>query len=623
MTCLLRDEHKVRNRIRLLDSHTINQIAAGEVVERPASVVKELVENALDAGATKISVELQDAGKRLIRVHDNGCGMSLEEAKLCLERHATSKISSLADLERVTSFGFRGEAIPSISSVSRMSLSTSMEDGLRHILHVEGGRLEKVEKTSGPQGTEIRVEDLFFNTPARLKFLKSDSTELSACIEYVAKYVLAHPEVAFRLTHGTKTLIQSSGSGDLLTAISEAWGRELAMGLAEIECAVGDIGVKGFISPPHLTRPTRSHQWIYVNKRPVRSRSLTAALDGAYRSITPEKRFPLVVLLLELDPTRVDVNVSPTKSEVRFQNEGAVFEALRHAIKNSLANYGMIPSAEEIANVSQVMSSIRSQHFHAPDPRSHEFLAHRSSSDLMMGAQAPLFERASGGLREKVTRESPPLPLECGEVIQAALQSQRYPFEELLEELKIIGQLMRTFIVAENAKGLVLVDQHVAHERVLYEQLWRARNQARVEKQALLTPEPLHLDKVSSELLSSRLEELRSVGFEVEPFGGGSYLVRAIPAALKNKNSISVLREMIDEMLYGADLGRLIPAREQVWITCACKMAVKSGDALSHAEMEKLIADLSKTENPYLCPHGRPITVTLSRDDLFRKFKRS
>ncbi len=592
---------QVRARVRLLDPHTVNQIAAGEVVERPASVVKELIENALDAGASRIEIDLEDSGKTLVRVSDDGCGMSPEDARLALERHATSKIGSLDDLLATRSLGFRGEALPSIASVSRLTLSSAERDGLRCVVEAEGGAARETRGASGPKGTEVRVEDLFFNTPARLKFLKSDATELGACLEAASKYAIAHPGVAFTVRHGGQPALETDGAGDRLHALAAVWGRDLARGLAEIESETAGIRVSGFVSPPSLTKPTRSFQFLFVNGRPVRSRSLTAALDQAYRSLTPEKRYPVAALLVEIDPERVDVNVSPTKSEVKFQQEGSAFDAVFYAIRNALSEHGMIPSAEGIAAANEAIA-------------------------LVTDGWRP----GTAGLAEASVRAQSPLGALGGPSLSAPislpdtpLSPERFPFGDLLEGLRVLGQAMGTFIVAETARGIVIVDQHVAHERILYEYLCGLKGEGAIEVQPLLAPETLHLDKRSSVLLAERLEELRRIGFDLEPFGGESFLIRSAPAAIRGRSALAVLRDLVDELVEAAVARRLSPTREQIWITSACKMAVKAGDALSLAEMEKLIVDLATTENPYLCPHGRPITITLSTEDLMRKFKRT
>jgi DNA mismatch repair protein MutL len=591
--------------VRLLDSHTVNQIAAGEVVERPASVVKELVENALDAGATKIQIDLVDSGKTLIRVSDDGCGMTSEDAGSALQRHATSKITSADDLLGVRTLGFRGEALPSIASVSRMTLATAPEDGLRYEVRVEGGEIQPQGATSGPRGTVVTVEDLFFNTPARLKFLKSDTTELGQAMDHVSRYAIAYPHVAFTMTHNGQLAIQTTGSGDRQEALAAVWGRDLAKALAPVELEAAGLKLAGFISPPYVTKPTRAFQFLFVNGRPVRTRTLTAALDQAYRDITPERRFPIVALMIEADPAKIDVNVSPTKSEVKFQSEGSAFDAIRMAVRSSLMEQGMMPDASGIAAANEALRAASSIGAWAPNLE--------QVQDHRVLIEAPL---PASGITPTISVPEPfPAAVPQG-------PNPSTPFASLLDGLRVIGQAMDTFIIAETRHGVVLVDQHVAHERILYEYLCGLKGSSAIEKQPLLVPQTLHLDRRSAVLLREKLDEVTRVGFDLEPFGGGSYVVRAVPAAIRGKDPLRLLRNMVDELVETSVTRRLVPTREQIWITSACHMAVKAGDPLSVPEMEKLIVDLAETENPYLCPHGRPITVTLSRDSLLRLFKR-
>jgi DNA mismatch repair protein MutL len=571
-------------RVALLDPHTINQIAAGEVVERPASVVKELVENALDAGAKRIEVTVEEAGRKRIRVSDNGCGMGPEDAEAALERHATSKIRSAGDLHRVTSLGFRGEALPSIASVSRMTLSTAEEDGARHRVCIEFGKIVSRDSVPGPAGTEITVEDLFANTPARLKFLKSDTTEASQITEVIGKYATAYPDVAFTLRFGDHAAIASSGSGSLTEAIGHVWGADLARALAEVDTVVSGIRVQGFVAPPHVNKPGRSHQVFFVNGRPVRSKTLYASADAAYRSLTPERRYAVVALSLSLDPADIDINISPTKSEVKFHREGAAFDAVRLAIKGGLMDHGLMPSAAT----------------------GFQFQSVEGGAAVAVAAPA---EVVTDLFRESYA----PQPEETA----------RYPFLDLLDDLKVLGQVMNTFIVVSTRKGIAIIDQHVAHERVLYEYLCGLRGGGAIEAQPLLSPETIEFERSEAVALSERLEDLRGVGFQLEPFGPLSFLIRTVPAAAANKDYRKTLQDVAAELLNTDGRVRPESAREKIWITTACRMAVKAGDPLSIPEMEKLIRDLAETENPYLCPHGRPITITLTSDELLRKFKRT
>lgn len=589
-------------RIHLLDPHTVNQIAAGEVVERPASVVKELVENALDAKATRVEIELIDSGRTRIRISDNGIGMSPEDARSALQRHATSKINSTDDLMAVGTLGFRGEALPSIASVSRMTISTAEADGLRTCIQIEGGNLRPDAGVAGPRGTEITVEDLFFNTPARLKFLKSDTTELGQAIEHISRYAIAYSHVSFHVTHNGQTAIHTTGSGDMQSAIADVWNRDLARSLATVDFQAAGMRLRGFVSPPHITKPTRAYQYVYVNGRPVRTRTLTAALDQAFRDITPDRRFPIVILNIEIDPQRVDVNVSPTKSEVKFQHEGQAFDAIRLAMKGALLDHGMMPNMAGIAAANQALAAAR---------ESTVFEFSQMPFETSLRAQAPLEAMAV------------PLPASDIPMPLVMLDSERYPFADLLDGLRVIGQAMNTFIIAETKRGLVLIDQHVAHERIIYEYLCGLKGPTAIEKQALLVPQTLHLDHRQAVLLGGRLKEIIDVGFDIEPFGGESFVVRAVPAAIRKKNPIQILQDLVEELVETTVTRKLVPTREQIWIMSSCKMAVKAGDPLGMADMERLIVDLAGTENPYLCPHGRPITATLSVDALLKMFKRT
>ncbi len=580
------------SKVALLDPHTINQIAAGEVVERPASVVKELLENAIDAGASRIEISVSGAGRDRIKVSDNGAGMSPEDVELSLQRHATSKIRAAGDLLRVVSLGFRGEAIPSIASVSKTTIASAEEDGARTRIEVDYGAVVRKDTVAGPKGTDVTVENLFENTPARLKFLRTDTTESAAIVDLVGKYALAYPHVSFILRVGDNVTVQTTGSGDLLDVLQHVWSADLARALAEVDTVVGGIRVQGFVSPPHVNKPTRSHQILYVNGRPVRSKTLYAALDAAYRSITPERRYPAAVLSISIDPADVDINVSPTKSEVKFHREGAVFDAIRLAIKSGLMEHGLMPAVAATVAGSGV-----------------------SAADVLGLVSLGSVAATAGSGAEPLAhlfRE----PFEPSE-------RARYPFLDLLEDFRVLGQAIDTFIVASTRRGIAIIDQHVAHERVLYEYLCGLKSGTPIEEQPLLTPTTIELDRSLAMQFADHLDDLAAIGFRVEPFGGNDFLVRSIPGALSSKDFMRVLRDIAEELASSG--GRLRPsdAREKIWITSACRMAVKAGDPLSLAEMEKLVADLAETENPYLCPHGRPITITLGFDELMRRFKRT
>jgi DNA mismatch repair protein MutL len=628
-----------RRPIRPLDEQLVNRIAAGEVVERPAAALKELIENALDAGAARIEIEAEMGGRRLIRVRDDGIGMTRTDALNALQRHATSKIASDADLTRIATLGFRGEALPSIASVSRMDILTrAFEEDTGTRIVVEGGEVKTVEEVGAPIGTTVAVRDLFYNVPARLKFLKSVPTELGHIIETVTRYAFAYPDVSFRLVHERQELIFTPGNGDLLTAAASIWGRETVQGMVQVDYERDGIRVWGLIAPPHQTRPTRQHQYFFVNLRPVRNKTLTAALDEAYKTLTPEKRYPACILLVGIDPRQVDVNVHPAKIEVRFQREQAVFEAVVNAIRAALLQHGMIPSAlPPSESRGQGITPAR-----PPDAETiHQILMQRAglAPAEVVGTPARPETHAHAGETPahpempasadpfvSATRTLPPTPAPADEtpllLETEPLQTTHLPFAHLLDDLYILGQVSNTYIVASTRQGLVLIDQHVAHERVLYEQLCYKRGALPIPKQHLLTPETLQLSRRDALLLQEKLPELEAIGFELEPFGVDTYLIRAVPAALKG-DPVQTLRDIVDELVELSVSKRLPVAREQIWITASCKLAVKAGDPLSMPEMRKLIEDLARTENPYLCPHGRPITIILTWQEIERKFKRS
>jgi len=635
-----------RRAIRVLDEQVVNRIAAGEVVERPASAVKELIENSLDAGARRIEVEVEMGGRRLIRVRDDGIGMTREDVLLALQRHATSKIQSDADLLRIQTMGFRGEALPSIAAVSRLELITrAFEEEIGTRVVAIGGEIQSVEEVGAPIGTTVTVRDLFYNVPARLKFLKTVPTELGHILETVTRYAFAFPDVSFRLVHERQELLFTPGNGERLAAVAAVWGRETVRSMVEVDYERDGIHVYGLIAPPHQTRPTRQHQYFYVNLRPIRNKTLTAALDEAYRTLTPEKRYPACVLLVDMNPRLVDVNVHPAKIEVRFQREGEVFEAVVQAIRAALLEHGMIPSAVGAVGGQPRGSAPTSPVAH-PTPLPAPLRQDGSDEPVSPAAEGQavgtmppryvpdvqtvhrlLLQRA--GL---APREEPPTQTEVETATQQVLpelqaeteplETAHLPFAHLLDDLQILGQVQNTFIIASTRKGLVIIDQHVAHERVLYEQFCEQRGGTPVPRQPLLNPEPLMLDRRMHLLLQERLQELNRLGFELEPFGQDTYLVRSVPVALTGRNPLEVLRDIIDELVELSVSRRLPVAREQIWMTTACKLAVKAGDPLNLPEMQKLIEDLARTQNPYLCPHGRPITLTLTWAELERRFKR-
>ncbi len=578
--------------IIVLDESIASKIAAGEVIERPASVVKELVENALDAGARRIEIEVRDAGRGLIRVIDDGVGMTRQDAVLSLQRHATSKLRSADELFSITTLGFRGEALPSIASVSHVTLTTrtaDTESGTR--LVVSGGEVIELDDVGAPPGTDIAVTKLFFNTPARLKFLRRDAAELGHITDTCTRFLLSHPGVSLRLRiEGRDALWHSPGAtADLRAAVLATWGRELSESMVPFERRAGGMTVFGLLSPPLLHRATRSHQFTYVNRRWVHSRTLSHAVEEAYRGLVPDKRFPAVVLLLEIEPHAVDVNVHPTKAEVRLSREPEIHHLVYAAVREALESAGVTAGATFLQRVGQEL---------AP-----------AQQPPMWQGQAPSQQQAQQGW--------------AGTIVAPGLLSPafRAAVGDRLE-LRPLAQLRETYILAESQAGLLLVDQHRAQERILYERFSQARLSQRPPSQALLAPASVQLGAREAAAIAEQLDDLRNVGFELEPFGRDAFMVRAVPAQLRTGDIEGVVKDLADELSAEGTGSSVDRRREKLLITLCCRSSVKAGDRLSHDEMIELLRDLASTARPYTCPHGWPIVMTISNFEIDRKFNR-
>ncbi len=611
--------------VRLLDEHTANRIAAGEVVERPVSVVKELVENSLDAGAATISVTIIDGGKKYISVRDDGSGMSAADALLAIQRHATSKISSADDLPHITTLGFRGEALPSIASVSRFEIVTRRsEDAVAFQLIIEAGDVVSTSEISAQLGTTITVKDLFYNTPARSKFLKSTPTELSHIVEIVGRIALANPEVRFKLEHNGTVLLASQGASDPNSVIMAVFGRETAREMRHIQYTHGGIEVEGYVSPPHITRANRSQQCFFVNKRLVRHRVLTRALDDAFRSLTPENRYPAAAVFITVPPEAVDVNVHPTKAEVKFEADNMIYHSVRNAVRSALISEGMMPAA-----IDEDRQDSSPNH-----PMPSYMRPQISPSSISL----PAMDRFHEALLQKREVNSepvisigqddtagPPVQQEEYDPFAAAPVSEavRKPYKTMLMGFRVLAQIKLTYIIAATDSGLLVIDQHVAHERVLYEKLTVLRDSQPIPITQLLSPEVIYVDRRTAALASKKLDDLKSLGFILQPFGSDAFAIRGVPAWIKSSEMVSTVKDMLDEMTELSVQRRLPLSYEQLIATTACKMAVKSGDVLEMPEMERLLTDLAETENPYLCPHGRPVILSITNQELDQKFKRS
>jgi len=581
--------------IHLLPSEVASQIAAGEVVERPASVIKELLENALDAKASQVSIHVEGAGKRLVEIADNGCGIPAAELALALERHATSKLERADDLFRIATLGFRGEALASIGSVARLTLTSrpaAAEGGAR--LRVEGGHVGQLELVGAPVGTVVRVEDLFYNVPARLKFLKQDATERRHIDELVTRYALAYPHVRFHLHQDGRPALMTSGNGDRREVLATLYGVDIARQMLEVISEEDGLRVTGFISPTSLTRSNRREIIFFVNGRPVQDASLSAALMQAYHTLLMVGRYPLAAKFLEIDPEAVDVNVHPTKAEVRFRSGDQVFRGVQRAVRRALLAHNPLPEVSPGFAWSSAAASTR------PSPQ-------------------PGLDWGMVSAEQQATSSMPELPPPQGPIqpVQPALPGTRMPL------LRLVGQVASAYLVAEGPDGLYLIDQHAAHERILFERFMalRAQSPNGIPAQSLLEPQAVELPPASARLVEDQMEALNDLGFKVEPFGRGTFLVRAIPALLAGMNPAAALAVLVED--FEEDETPLQAEVEARIVARVCKRAaVKAGKILSGEEQRTLLADLEACQSPRTCPHGRPTMILLSVDLLERQFGR-
>jgi len=568
--------------IQVLAPDVASQIAAGEVVERPASVVKELIENALDAGATQITIQCLSAGKKLIEVSDNGEGIVGEELPLAIHRHATSKIRSAQDLWRIKTLGFRGEALASISSIARLTITSRTRYGeMGYRLMVEGGSEAQIQAIGAPMGTTVRVENLFFNVPARLKFLKSDPTERHRIDAVVVDYALAFPQVQFQLIQEGRLSFSSSGNGERREILASLIGVEEARQLIEVNYEEADSRISGLISPPGLTRSNRREIHLFVNRRPIQDSLLTSAVLQAYHTLLMVGRYPFVWLFIEIDPEKVDVNVHPTKAEVRFANPGHLFGSLQHVVRRTL-----------VTNSSLTAATIGS----VPPIWQPPFDEHQSALSE--------FEQATASMSSSVTHPEAELP---------ALNQQ-------IPLLRWIGQVANTYIIAEGPDGLYLVDQHAAHERVLFERFLR-QSQTTIASQKLLQPALLTLKQAQADLLEEHIPILNRLGFEIVPFGLNTFQIRALPSVFAGANGALAVRATIEDFEENEE--PLKRETEKRLIARICKrIAVKAGQSLSPEEQKALLRELENCQSPRTCPHGRPTMIHLSVDLLERQFGR-
>ncbi len=574
-------------KIQLMDKELAIKIAAGEVVERPASIVKELIENAIDAGGDIINIETREGGKSYIKVQDNGSGMDREDAKLCLERHATSKIIKLNDLFNITTLGFRGEALASIAAVSKLRLVTRTKETIEgSLVEAEFGEVKAIREIGCQIGTTIEVAEIFNNVPARKKYLKSIQAELAAISDIVARYCLINPSIALKLLNDGKTVINSPKTDTVLGKILTIYGRETAKEMIAVSYSGENIGIDGYVGKPSITRADKAQQSIYVNGRYVKSSLVANALEEAYGTLLFHDRHPIAVLNIEILPAAVDVNIHPTKDVVKFSNEKDVYNAVVMAVEEALRKENLAPEIR----------------IKASDRKFSRKYSIAKDTQVLLAEDSKLDE-------EKLERE----------VQEILTEGQRVRRE--FEPLYILGQMNKTYILAENSKGLLIVDQHAAQERLFYEKFMQAYKEKGVTGQKLINPVVVQLMPAEHAILDANKEYLESIGFEIEDYGRNSLIVRAIPFVFERYNK-ELMLDLIKE-LSKIEPKALNDVKQERIARFACRKAIKAGDILSRIEMDKLLKALGKAENPFTCPHGRPTMINITIPELEKKFRRA
>ena len=658
--------------IQVLDQITIDKIAAGEVIERPASIIKELVENAIDAGASAVTVEIKEGGISFIRITDNGCGIPKEEVPLAFLRHSTSKIRSVDDLSTVASLGFRGEALSSIAAIAQVELITKTKDevtGTRY--RIEGGAEKSIEDTGAPDGTTFLVHQIFYNTPARRKFLKTPMTEASHVSELMTRLALSHPEVSIQFINNGQEKLHTSGNGKLKDIIYHVFGRDIANNLLETNERIDGIQVQGFIGKPIISRGNRNYENYFINGRYVKSNIIAKAIEDAYKDFTMQHKYPFTALHFTMDGTDLDVNVHPTKMELRFSNQQGVYNFIYNALKQTLSEPELIPrvelpEAKEVPVKAEKIVERKQEQPMTPvrEERKTPVIEEEKNLDYFM---KKMRERVTA-YHQQVTKVKPtPAPSVVQENVnyealpasQVAAVKQPVPeqrtvakepmpeqavapreeksvvtekqldfFEEKLltkkaaQEYKIIGQLFETYWLVEFHEQLYIIDQHAAHERVLYEKTLRGMKDREFTSQYLSPLIILNLSMQEEEALNTHMDIFTNIGFEIEPFGGDSYAIRAVPDNLFSIAKRELFTEMLDQLVDGIHSSLAPDIVAEKVASMSCKAAVKGNSRLSAAEVETLIGELLELENPYHCPHGRPTIIAMTKRELEKKFKR-
>ena len=592
--------------IKILAEGLINKIAAGEVIERPASVVKELVENSLDAGATIINVEIRNSGQDLIKVSDNGSGMDEEDARNSILRHATSKISSEEDLLAINTLGFRGEALASIAAVSQLSIITKPAGQMEAFnLVAESGEIISSGILAAETGTAIEVRNLFFNTPARKKFLKTDPVELGHIIDAVLRYALINPRIAFNLTHDGHLLLSSPSVDNLQNNIATVYGTKLAKELLEVNHKQEGIGIYGYVAKPHLARNDKTQQMIYVNGRWVRNEEVSRAVYEAYHSLLFVGKHPAFFLNLKIDPQKIDVNIHPQKTEIKFEEKKTAFKAVFTAVKNSLQNNNLIP----VMDIEAEQQLIFGTSVPAPEEKERKEREERKRRYLLERS-----EQIFLGEKEDEEYATPEEDILIPEQWKEHLTTEKIP------PLRVLGQVNRTFFVAETADGVMFIDQHVVQERILYEKFMGQLMNRNVATQSLLRGEMMEFNASENILVNENLAELQQLGFQLESFGENTYLLKTIPSVFGRLQPKELLFEVLENLKQSRN--RLEKIQEEIITRMACRASIKAGDIITISEIQKLLDELANCSLPYTCPHGRSIMIKVTVEELEKKFKR-
>ncbi|MBZ4646548.1 MAG: mismatch repair protein MutL [Petroclostridium sp.] len=618
-------------KINILDPKVANMIAAGEVVERPASVVKELIENSIDAAAQAITIEIKNGGITYIRVSDNGNGIDKDDAAIAFERHATSKIQFAEDLDHIETLGFRGEALASIGAVSQVELitKTSYSDEGIHVV-VKAGKLLKQEDIGCPQGTTIIVKNLFYNTPARMKFLKKDSTEAGYISDIVNKMILGHPEISFRYINNGKEIIFTPGDNNLMSCVYSLFGKDYVKSMIPLDHCDGGIEVAGLVGKADIARANRGLQSFFINGRYIKSKILTYAVEEAYKNILMVNRFPVVILHLNINPAFIDVNVHPTKMEVKFSDEKQVYQAVYWAVKNALYAqkhipevtipkkniFEYVPAANEKSNI-YIKEDIIQQEIKIPKSTiSHNnyqyHSKHNAATDTKTEQSMPAINSDDlYQMKDSTTIETKSVTA----VPRSGLQTPS------LYDFKIIGQIFNTYIIVQKDEEILLIDQHAAHERLKYEQLLVEHRNHVVCAQTLLIPVVIPLSNIEIEIIKENIEFFKNIGFEVEDFGNNSIVIRQTPVSIEEQELKDLFIEIV-ELLQHSKKEIITDIESRALYSIACKSAIKANKTMHSKEIERLVSDILRLDNINTCPHGRPIIISMSKHYIEKQFKR-